>query len=63
MAAIVGSREALLFIRREEAVVFAQREEVAAAVVGKGSMTVVGRGGCWEDDQRSDLAVVVPNKR
>ena len=54
MAAIVGSREASLFIGREE---------VVAAVVGKGSMTVVGRGGCWEDDQRSDLAVVVPNKR
>ena len=42
MAAIVGSREASLFIRREEAVVFARRKEVAAAVVGKS-----GDDSCW----------------
>ena len=42
MAAIVGSRETSLFIGREEAVVFARREEVAVAVIGKGS-----DDSCW----------------
>ena len=35
-------------------------------LLGKAVMTVVGKGGdgsCWDDDQRSDRTVVVPNKR